>query len=118
MSTVVHVQLPTNAWTPGQMSMQEGLQGTLEVSPDDCVYLGKAGDASGGTYVTWPKGYSATISDGRLTLLDSEGAVVARDGDVLTMGGGGVGTSDGSLPCIPEGKQIFAVQSAVTVGSG
>jgi hypothetical protein len=50
-------------------------------------------DPSGHAYtIEWPNGYTARFDPG-LTVLDAKGAVVARAGDVLDLGGGNM--SDG-----------------------
>jgi hypothetical protein len=36
----------------------------------------------------WPFGYSTRLVDGVIELVDSSGAFVAREGDVVQMGGG------------------------------
>jgi hypothetical protein len=38
--------------------------------------------------VQWPFGYSARVALGRVVLLDEAGAVLAREGDGIKMGGG------------------------------
>lgn len=38
--------------------------------------------------VEWPFRYSARTNNGRIELLDETGAVVAREGDEITLGGG------------------------------
>lgn len=48
----------------------------LEVTPEDVVM------------VAWPYGYSGALIDGRFALLDTAGAVVAREGDRVRIGGG------------------------------
>jgi len=40
------------------------------------------------TAVEWPFGSTARIVDGKVELLDETGAVVAREGDEITVGGG------------------------------
>lgn len=44
--------------------------------------------AGGVTPVLWPFGYSARRGVGGIELLDSGGAVIAREGDFVTAGGG------------------------------
>jgi hypothetical protein len=39
--------------------------------------------------VLWPHGYSARVDDTGLALIDGSGSVVAREGDLVQVGGGG-----------------------------
>jgi hypothetical protein len=53
---------------------------------DRCVFIGRPGDYS---VPIWRKGFTAgRDQSGRLAVLDSEGAVVAVEGETFEMGGG------------------------------
>lgn len=61
-------------------------QGTLV--PDPRSGLALASGNGERTPVMWPFGYSARLVDGVIELVDSSGALVAREGDMVQMGGG------------------------------
>ena len=42
--------------------------------------------------VVWPYGYAARDDGGRFVVLDASGAVVAHEGDRVSIGGGEIGT--------------------------
>ena len=61
-------------------------QGTLV--PDPRTGLALATSTGERMPVMWPFGYSARLVDGEIELLDGSGAFVAREGDLIQMGGG------------------------------
>ncbi len=76
--------------------------GTFEVRFDAerrCVYFVDGGDDTGGdgrTVPIWPFGYTATAVP--LQIFDQDGRLVAREGDVIQMGGGLVGPPSDDRP--------------------
>jgi hypothetical protein len=48
---------------------------------------------------TWPTGYSAEHRDGEAVVLDGDGDVVAREGEVVRIGGGGEDVSGTVMVC-------------------
>jgi hypothetical protein len=93
------------------------------------MLLGRAGDmivfvrvaGSGGAEVSigpggridpiWPAGWSGRLVDGRAELVNPDGVVLAREGDVIRHAGGGNGAV-----CLPTGS-LPAVSTAVpTIG--
>ena len=65
------------------------LSGQLVVR-SGCVMAG----GRGGSILLWPDGYTARAGvDGRMQVLDENGAVVGTEGDTVTVGGGTVGAS-------------------------
>ncbi len=71
---------------PAQACDDALAQGTLVPDPRSGLAL----DSGSGerTAVVWPFGYSTRLVDGVIELVDSSGAFVAREGDVVQMGGG------------------------------
>lgn len=112
------VDLPTNGWKPGDISMAALIFGTLGLDENNCVVLLGPPGSGARNHVAWPAGYSATINPDGLHLFDAEGTEVARSGDQIEMGGGFVPAPAGSHPCLPQGHgDIASVQSKVTVTS-
>jgi hypothetical protein len=59
--------------------------------------------------VTWPFGFSARIGVSGLELLDAAGTYVAREGDVISAGGG----SDGQGSFVICSKESIAVERQI-----
>jgi hypothetical protein len=53
------------------------------------------------TIVVWPHGWAARDVDGTRELLDADGRVVAREGDLVSAGGGSYPPRDWFHPCGP-----------------
>ncbi|WP_108668591.1 hypothetical protein [Euzebya rosea] len=61
--------------------------GVLTFDGQGCVWI-SGGDPARGRSVVWPHGFSARSAESGLELLGPDGEVVAREGDILKMGGG------------------------------
>jgi hypothetical protein len=82
------VQVPTQRPEPSgepALCMQALIQGTLARHAEYGLAIAN-GDTT--TPVMWPHGYVAREGAAGLELLDAAGAVVAREGDVVQLGGG------------------------------
>ncbi len=78
---------------PGAPQAHDGarLWGSLVVTADGCLALDEGSGLSAGQVVavTWPHGWSASHGeDGLAVLRDSDGDVVAVEGDTIGLGGG------------------------------
>jgi hypothetical protein len=110
--------LPSSGWRPGDDALDEGLRGVLVVDPQGCVTLGPApGDTvpvTGSVGLLWPAGYAVRRDlDGRVSILDGDGHVVLREGDVVTLGGGSGGPKPEST-CPRDAARTFAMGSFPT----
>ena len=87
----------TNEYVPGMGWLAANLTGSLKatVTGDQVCLWVDTGERR--VDVTWPKGFSATTSDGQVQLLSPAGRVVATSGDQVALGGGFV--DDQSSPC-------------------
>ncbi|MDI6911785.1 hypothetical protein [Nocardioides sp.] len=113
----VTVRLPTSGWAPASGGGDALIQGVLRLDDQRCVYLeaGQDGADPGKVWAVWPAGYQATREGDRLTLLDSDGNVVAHDGDqISTSGGFGPAGTFAGEPCVPASGEVAIVQSEVT----
>jgi hypothetical protein len=98
--------LPSDGWKPGDMAMLALTSGEFHavLTPDGaCAWLG----SRGGTDL-WPAGYKVRFDPTRL--LNAKGRVVAREGDVLQVGGG-FATAPTGTRCVAEGQTPWHVQS-------
>lgn len=81
------LQVPTSEAANIQQALMAGvvLRGDAEVD-GGCVWVeGPDGER---IPVVWPPGFGARFTEAGVELVDEDGAVVAREGDVLEMGGG------------------------------
>jgi hypothetical protein len=85
--------------------------GTLEggmVRGTFCVWLvGEGGQSA----IVWPAGYHARVHP--LELLNSQGAVVARGGDLITFAGG-EGSVNPRQACMLNQRRAFYITGSVT----
>ncbi len=63
----------------------------VELSGSELVFISTANGAR--ESIVWPYGFSARLVDGKAELLAPDGAVIAREGEVLDDLGGGLGVS-------------------------
>ncbi len=92
------IPLSTSSWKPGGDRMLMGIEGRIQLSKDDCVYLEGPGGAKND--VIWPAGYSADASpDGVLTLRNPAGEPVGHEGTKVSVAGGDFsGDEGGNIP--------------------
>lgn len=78
------VTAPWQWWPPRGFGCQAALAPALRVGREgDAMVFNLVG--SGERYrIMWPTGFSARLLNGRSELVDSDGTVVARDGDVIS----------------------------------
>jgi len=100
-ATHVSITLLTEP-APAQACMDALAQGTLV--PDPRSGLALATSTGERMPVMWPFGYSARLVDGEIELVDGTGAFVAREGDVIQMGGGS--GANGLFYACAEGIQV------------
>lgn len=73
----------------------------VAVEGNSLVLVPEAG--GGPVKVVWPTGWAAWRLDGRAELVSRDGAIVGREGDVVSGFGGGVGTDDAFHVCVVGG---------------
>lgn len=102
----VPVLIPLSDWRPGDPAYTARLAGRL-THDDGCVRIG-------GTTPIWPAGWMAELDPrGALAVLDADGDPVAREGDLVEVGGAG-DPRRGPTGC----PGAFQVQSGVRVERG
>ena len=118
----VQLDLPTSSWEPGDDMMFALMGGVVKVDGRGCVFF-NVGDGVR-AWPVWPEGFTAYQSGGRVTLYDSTGKVVAREGDAVESGGGYVPLDHITIEettrasaCLPEEGEIAAMQGDVHVVS-
>ena len=70
----------------------------LATAGDELIILSQSSNEP--VKVVWPSGWAAWRLDGRAELVSRDGAVVAREGDVIDGFGGGVGVDNAFHVCI------------------
>jgi hypothetical protein len=76
--------VPTSSWQPGDLSLDALARGTLRGGFDRgtfCVWLATT---QGRSAIIWPAGYHTRLYP--LELLDARDAVVAKGGDLISVG--------------------------------
>jgi hypothetical protein len=104
--------VPTSAWRPGDVSLLALVRGTLRGGDERgtfCVWLAGRGRRSA---IIWPAGYHARLHP--FELLDAQGVVVAKGGDLISAGGGEAPVQPGR-PCMLGQRSAFYVMSSVSV---
>lgn len=104
--------VPTSPWHPGDLSLTALARGTLGGGYERgtfCVWL-TAGPRR--SPIIWPAGYHARLHP--LELLNSQDVVVAKGGDLISVGGGEAPVKPGRT-CMLGQKSAFYVMSNVSV---
>jgi hypothetical protein len=101
--------LPSDGWKPGDPGFDALTFGPLHASrrgDQVCAWLGA-------TYrpMLWPEGYSVRLNP--VELIGPNGAVIAREGQTLAVGGGGNPAKAGT-PCARTGQETFYVNGTPT----
>jgi hypothetical protein len=97
----VRTQAPTPAVGTPPACMAALISGLLVADQGEGLVLRQ--DSGIRRPVIWPNGYAVRLNKDRLELLDSDGIVVAREGDYVTLAGGERGSGNPSpwLSCGP-----------------
>jgi hypothetical protein len=107
------LDLPTSNWRSGKPGLLARLTGVLKGAADSSgkyyVWVESAGIK---THVVWPAGFTALLDP--LEIVDADGKVVAREGDVIEVGGG-AGSAKHALPDELGGSPAFVVHSKPVV---
>jgi hypothetical protein len=112
------IELPTSQWRKGMPGLLAGMTGILNGGPigakaEYCVWIESGGTR---TPVIWPHGYTARLDP--LEVINANGVVVARAGDMIRVAGGAF-TADPALPCMLDQTQVFTIHSEpVILASG
>ena len=107
------IDLPTSGWRPGEPALLARMVGVLDggVGLDGRYYVWVE---SGGvrTHVRWPVGFVARFDP--LEVVDRDGNVMAREGDVIQVAGG-AGTADPAIAEAVGASRVFVVHSMPAV---
>ncbi|MEU3601954.1 hypothetical protein ABZ714_25040 [Streptomyces sp. NPDC006798] len=85
------------------------LQGTLVVTPERCLAVATGAAGTAPTPIAWADGWSVRTENGKAVVHDAEGAVFAREGDRVGLGGGGSGRF-ADHPCV--GDSVWEANAA------
>ncbi len=111
------IPIATSGWKPGGPSLTALRTGVLRVTPDGCPYLtprDPRSPASDRTPLVWPAGYTARYAKtGKVEVLGPDGAVVVREGDDLSVGGG-LSPSPPRKPCTLNATDAFVIMEDLT----
>ena len=105
-------KVPTSSWRPGDPSLTALAGGTLRGGYERgtfCVWLTGYGRRYA---IVWPAGYHARLHP--LELLDAQGAVVAKDGNLISFGGGVAPVRPGRTCMLGQTSAVY-VMSNVSV---
>lgn len=81
---------------------------------DRCVFIGESPPAGNYSLPIWRKGFTASRDEsGRLVVLDSEGAIVAVEGETFEMGGGYVAEFEPQGRVEPREDQLRRVEQSL-----
>jgi hypothetical protein len=107
-----YISVPTSSWHPGMNRFLVSLDGVLEggrtASEEYCVWV-RAGQRR--VPVVWPADFRARINP--LELLDSNGKVVARGGEHVSLTGAELAV-DAHDPCMLGHARAFYVQDTMS----
>ena len=100
--------IPTSQWREGEAGAGALLEGVLMLRADRCLVV-VSPEAE--TVIAWPAGFTAVARGNGADVLGGDGAVVARTGEQIALGGG-----EGSVgitgPCLGGPAPVFAVNQA------
>jgi hypothetical protein len=100
--------IPTTPWKDGDAGMTALAEGVLMLRPDRCLVL----VSEGADYViAWPAGFTAVQVVGGVDVFGADGALVAREGERVALGGG-EGRVGVTGPCLDTPTPVFAVNQA------
>lgn len=104
------IAIPTSSWKPGDPANLARAEGVLTATADGCLYLKNAhGEIVAGGLI-WPAGYSARLVNDVIEVTRPDGAIVARTGQPLVVGGG-FGRAPGCEGLGPDPSGAFTVNT-------
>jgi hypothetical protein len=75
-------------------------------SGSELIFISTGGSGAQ-RHLVWPHGFSARLVDGKGELLDPDGRVIAREGDVIADIGGGMFSHDTFSVCSVNGVEYL-----------